>query len=390
MERKNTKVQLDEVTLQAIETLGDFSDVDNAVELGLLTETQRDEVYSQVKKITGSIVENMIYNTLGCINSRNPYQKWGSNYYFNLNKTYEIYYKQKRTQWAPATRKNIEYVLKPFIKFIYDNGELSDVTGELVLFNQEIVDDWLFHQFELVELNKRSKYTVKSQTKSVKAFVNWITTTYNLPSIEIKISKIDNPIHDLYSIEELKKLIALPTDKSFHAVRNHAIIAFLIGTGCRRRSLQNIKVKDIHFNSNRIIFNVAKGDRPYEVPLSTSLYETLNNYINKFDLQENDYLFCGESRQQLSNDYLTKLVSRYNTAHGVEKTSIHLFRHTYAYNYLRKNGDVFSLKTLLNHSTLDMVQNYANMNNLEAIKVNYDEKNLLDAISTKKKKIHRR
>nr|MBQ8253020.1 tyrosine-type recombinase/integrase [Lachnospiraceae bacterium] len=57
---------------------------------------------------------------------------------------------------------------------------------------------------------------------------------------------------------------------------------------------------------------------------------------------------------------------------GVQKTSIHLFRHTFARKYLIDcGGDAFTLQKLLGHSTLAMTKHYCTIFDADLTK-NYD------------------
>ena len=65
-------------------------------------------------------------------------------------------------------------------------------------------------------------------------------------------------------------------------------------------------------------------------------------------------------------------IARYNTRRGVRKTSIHLFRHTFARKYLIDcGGDAFTLQKLLGHSTLAMTKHYCAIYDADLTK-NYD------------------
>ena len=67
----------------------------------------------------------------------------------------------------------------------------------------------------------------------------------------------------------------------------------------------------------------------------------------------------------MSRACLTKNIIQYNRSRGVEKTSIHLFRHTFAKNWITSGGDIITLARVLTHSELEMVKRYSNLYNTD-------------------------
>ena len=89
----------------------------------------------------------------------------------------------------------------------------------------------------------------------------------------------------------------------------------------------------------------------------------------------------------LSANALRLAIERHNRSRGVEKTSIHLFRHTFARKYLIDcGGDAFMLQKLLGHSTLKMTRHYCNIYDADLAK-NYDRLSPLAIMSQPNKKI---
>lgn len=83
-----------------------------------------------------------------------------------------------------------------------------------------------------------------------------------------------------------------------------------------------------------------------------------NQYIKRFELTENDYMFCSAERTQLAKRTMQDNVATYNRKNGVSKTSIHLMRHTFAKNYYEKTKDIYTLCRLLGHSNISITENY--------------------------------
>ena len=114
-----------------------------------------------------------------------------------------------------------------------------------------------------------------------------------------------------------------------------------------------------------------------------------NEYLYFREGSENDYLFCSETGDEMTENALKLAIRKYNINRGVQKTSIHLFRHTFAKKYLIDcGGDAFTLQRILGHSTLEMTRQYCNLYNIDLSR-DYDLHSPLQKLSPQNKKITR-
>jgi len=144
-----------------------------------------------------------------------------------------------------------------------------------------------------------------------------------------------------------------------------------------------LKISDIDFQNHEILLKKLKNRRQYIIPLSVRLEKILLDYLLYRKGESEDYLFCNRYGQKLQKATLATSIRRYNLARGVEKTSIHLYRHTFAKNWILNGGDIFRLKSILGHSSIDIVKEYAEMFGSD-LKRNFDRFNPLDNFGEQK------
>ena len=97
-------------------------------------------------------------------------------------------------------------------------------------------------------------------------------------------------------------------------------------------------------------------------------------------MKEDDCLFPTNEGRQWQLCSFQQEIAKYNHARGVNKTSIHLFRHTFAKNFLLAGGTIGQLQRLLGHSTPQMSLHYAQIYGVEELAINYDKTNPLARI----------
>ena len=215
--------------------------------------------------------------------------------------------------------------------------------------------------------------SIKSYTRTLKSFLSWCNEA-GITRLNIPLYKAEETIKETYSDEELKKLLKKPDTKKcdFPEYRNWAIINLLLNNGCRAATIRNIQIKDVDMDNKVIYLRHTKNKRAQVIPLCEALCGILREYMRVRGGGGDDYLFPNENGSQLTENGLRCSIASYNRRRGVEKTSIHLFRHTFAKKYLVDcGGNAFTLQRLLGHSTLDMTKHYCAIFDADITK-NYD------------------
>ena len=218
-----------------------------------------------------------------------------------------------------------------------------------------------------------SPNSINSYTRTLKSFFSWCNEQ-GITRLNIPLYKAEETVKETYSDAELAALLKKPDIRkaTFAEYRDWVIINFLLNCGSRAATVRAIQIRDVDLDGGMVFYRHTKNRKAQVIPLCSAMVAILREYLRHRGGEAADYLFCTETGSQLMENGLRQSIARYNTRRGVQKTSIHLFRHTFARKYLIDcGGDAFTLQKLLGHSTLAMTKHYCAIFDADLTK-NYD------------------
>lgn len=231
------------------------------------------------------------------------------------------------------------------------------------------------------------KQTINTRLVALRSILNWChKNDYIDRKIEVKLLKIIKEVKEVYTFDELEKLLKKPSLKKcgFVEYRNWVITNFFLSTACRTSTLLNIKIQDLNIEERIVIYRHTKNKREQIIPLPIYMVKILTEYLCHRKGEGSDYLFCNIYGSTLSNNALGRSLNKYNRKRGVEKTGRHIFRNTFAKIWITNGGDAFSLQKFLGHSTLDVTKRYIEMYS-DDLRANLEEYNPINSLIKEKR-----
>lgn len=217
---------------------------------------------------------------------------------------------------------------------------------------------------------------------AIRGFYQWATRKGVLdenPAACLASPTVGRALPRAMSMTHAEKLLMEPGIKTFPALRDTAILAVLIGTGCRVSGVRNLTEQDLIWTqtktgTERLIMRLTekgKKERLVPVPLECSLL--IRAYLGHPDLGQIDrtlptgkrVLFVnlhnplvpahrhfGEMRC-LSRRYLHMIVRKYGQRAGIpaEYCHPHALRHLYGTELAEHDVDLLMRQSLLGHAS---------------------------------------
>lgn len=283
------------------------------------------------------------------------------------------------------------YLINLNARQLSDNT-ISDYTRTLQKFQDFFETDLPISKFNYDHITSfMSSQSVSNKTLSnyhstIKQFWNWMikqNITDHSPIEFLDRPKPEKRVVDPVPNDEIKKLLeaarygksySRPGKKSCrnrcnNAERNVAIILFFIDNGIRVSELCNLQIKDLDYKNQRA-FVFGKNAKERFVPFSSRTSQAIWRYhSSRGELYGEDYVFVTDSGRQLTRNRVCQMIERLAERAEISHTYPHRLRHTFAVNYLRAGGDIFTLQMILGHEQLDMVRHYSKLANADVKRV---------------------
>lgn len=260
----------------------------------------------------------------------------------------------KRKNLSETTIKGYRYSCKYFMAFNENNYITKNSVNNYV---------------DYLESKNTNIATINSYIRKLSPLFRYAYEMGYYPKVEVNFIKYQKQAKDIYTKEELNKLLQKPRKKTFVNIRNWAMAWTFASTGIRRNELQHLRICNIDLLNRTLLLNKTKNKNYRYIPISSSLYDVLLEYMELRQGEKEDYLFCTVYNTKMATSSINKEMELYNAMQGVVTTGIHRYRHTFITNAVNNNVNILLLKKITGHSSTTTLSGYYNAKVNDALEI---------------------
>ena len=255
---------------------------------------------------------------------------------------------------APRTIQTYLDALDHFARFLAADGMPTDVG----LIRAEHVEAWLVR----LQDDGRRAASVANRYRSLQQFFRWLADEEEIadsPMARMKPPAVPVQPPPVLAEEQLRRLLKACEGTGFEERRDMALLRLLMDTGMRRAECAGLKVTDVDFDAEVAVV-MGKGRRARACPFGRRTAQALDRYLRaraKHPAASMPWLWLGK-KGRLTDTGILQMIRRRGRTAGIEHIYVHLFRHTYAHQWLAAGGNEGDLMRLAGWRSRDMLGRY--------------------------------
>ena len=218
----------------------------------------------------------------------------------------------------------------------------------------------------LVDLQTRGlkDTTQHAHARGVKAWLNWLVKEGELaesPMRRVTMPRLEARVPPPFSPEDVQKLLAACDRKTLRGARNYALVLVLLDTGLRVAECAALRAGDVDMRTG-LTTVMGKARKQRQVRVGNRARAALLRYQSVTRVRDGDPLWRafdqGREHGALTVHGIQITLIRLGRKAGVWPCGPHRFRRTFALWCLRDGMDLHSLRLLMGHSSLAVLQRY--------------------------------
>ncbi len=289
----------------------------------------------------------------------------------SLNRAIEGFLLHKRASGrSPHTIRNYRIQLQRLSEWLKDPSLDEVASKDLEAFFVFLQEEYRIRRVGQLEISPRSlsSKTCKNAWGALSVFWRWASKEFGIdnPFEVAPVKHHSKPIQP-FSREEVQHLLRTCEETEAGAKRptlkrDRAIILTLLDTGIRVSELTGADIGDLDLEAGRLLVT-GKGSKSRYVYLGRLSKKAIWRYLaerfpNKEPPSDEPLFVHMNGIHRLTRHGVRSQLRALGQRAGIKGVYPHRFRHTFAIEFVRNGGDIFTLQQLLGHSSLDMVRRY--------------------------------
>ena len=209
--------------------------------------------------------------------------------------------------------------------------------------------------------------SIQTYCRAIKCFFNYL---YHEGYIHtdfsqlFKLPKATKKVIEILTDGEIKRILSYFNLEDGIDCRNYITVTLMIDSGLRLSELVRLEISDLYIEQSYIKVK-GKGDKERIVPIGTYTQKAILKYLNFLRPEPalnsiKNLLLCNDGKP-ITKETIKSMVVRLSKTVDIPRLHPHLCRHTFSTRYLMGGGNLFTLQSILGHTSLEMVRNYSHL-----------------------------
>jgi site-specific recombinase XerD len=162
---------------------------------------------------------------------------------------------------------------------------------------------------------------------------------------------------------EIRRILDYLKNKRQNTQRDLLLVMMLYECGLRLSEVVGLKLADVKLSGNTMKV-LGKGNKERVVAFGANLGRLIFRYINQERPEafgKTDAFFLMQNGKGISAAVVKRLFRNMQVKLDMPRLHPHLLRHTFCTTYLRRGGDIFTLKAMTGHESFQILNMYLHL-----------------------------